>query len=104
VLRLVVTLRSDFEPQLRTTPLEPLWQDGRFVVPAMTRDELRSVIEEPASAKVVYFESLENRGYLVDQLIDEVAGMPGALPLLSFALSECKGSLPPRLGDLVQAA
>lgn len=88
VLRLVVTLRSDFEPQLRTTPLEPLWQDGRFVVPAMTRDELRSVIEEPASAKVVYFESLENRGYLVDQLIDEVAGMPGALPLLSFALSE----------------
>ena len=88
VLRLVVTLRSDFEPQLRTTPLEPLWQDGRFVVPAMTRDELRLVIEEPASAKVVYFESLENRGYLVDQLIDEVAGMPGALPLLSFALSE----------------
>ena len=54
----------------------------------MTRDELRSVIEEPASAKVVYFESLKNRGYLVDQLIDEVAGMPGALPLLSFALSE----------------
>jgi WD40 repeat protein len=88
VVRLVVTLRSDFEPQLRTTPLEPLWQDGRFVVPAMTREELRSVIEEPASAKVVYFESLDNRGYLVDQLIDEVAGMPGALPLLSFALSE----------------
>jgi len=88
VVRLVVTLRSDFEPQLRTTPLEPLWQDGRFVVPAMTRDELRAVIEEPASAKVVYFESLDDRGYLVDQLIDEVAGMPGALPLLSFALSE----------------
>jgi WD40 repeat protein/energy-coupling factor transporter ATP-binding protein EcfA2 len=88
VLRLVVTLRSDFEPQLRSTPLEPLWQDARFMVPAMSREELRIVIEEPASAKVVYFESLDNRGYLVDQLIDEVAGMPGALPLLSFALSE----------------
>ena len=90
VVRLVVTLRSDFEPQLRNTPLEPLWQAGRFVVPAMTREELRSVIEEPASAKVVYFESLDNpdKGYLVDRLIDEVAGMPGALPLLSFALSE----------------
>ena len=90
VVRLVVTLRSDFEPQLRNTPLESLWQSGRFVVPAMTREELRSVIEEPASAKVVYFESLDNpdKGYLVDRLIDEVAGMPGALPLLSFALSE----------------
>ena len=90
VVRLVVTLRSDFEPQLRNTPLESLWQAGRFVVPAMTREELRSVIEEPASAKVVYFESLDNpdKGYLVDRLIDEVAGMPGALPLLSFALSE----------------
>jgi formylglycine-generating enzyme required for sulfatase activity/energy-coupling factor transporter ATP-binding protein EcfA2 len=90
MVRLVVTLRSDFEPQLRNTPLEPLWQAGRFVVPAMTREELRSVIEEPASAKVVYFESLDNpdKSYLVDRLIDEVAGMPGALPLLSFALSE----------------
>jgi WD40 repeat protein len=90
VVRLVVTLRSDFEPQLRNTPLESLWQSGRFVVPAMTREELRSVIEEPASAKVVYFESLDDpdKGYLVDRLIDEVAGMPGALPLLSFALSE----------------
>ncbi|MEB3161261.1 MAG: caspase family protein, partial [Synechocystis sp.] len=86
--RLVVTLRSDFEPQLRDTPLESLWQGGRFVVPAMGREELRAVIEEPASAKVVYFETLDDRGYLGDQLIDEVAGMPGALPLLSFALSE----------------
>ncbi|WP_404790155.1 SUMF1/EgtB/PvdO family nonheme iron enzyme [Altericista sp. CCNU0014] len=88
VFRLVVTLRSDFEPQFRSTPLETLWKDARFVVPAMTREELRTVIEEPASARVVYFESLDNRGNLVDQLIDEVAGMPGALPLLSFALSE----------------
>jgi WD40 repeat protein/energy-coupling factor transporter ATP-binding protein EcfA2 len=86
--RLVMTLRSDFEPQFRSTPLEPLWQAARFVVPAMTREELREAIEEPASVKVVYFESLDNRGDIVDQLIDEVAGMPGALPLLSFALSE----------------
>jgi WD40 repeat protein len=87
-LQLVVTLRSDFEPQFRNTPLEPLWQAARFVVPAMSREELREVIEEPASAKVVYFESLDTQGYLVDRLIDEVAGMPGSLPLLSFALSE----------------
>jgi WD40 repeat protein/energy-coupling factor transporter ATP-binding protein EcfA2 len=88
VLRIVMTLRSDFEPQFRSTPLESLWQAGRFVVPGLSREELREVIEEPASAKVVYFESGDGRGDLVDQLIDEVAGMPGALPLLSFALSE----------------
>jgi WD40 repeat protein len=96
VLRVVITLRSDFEAQFRSTPLEPLWRDARFVVPAMSREELRSVIEEPAAAKVVYFESLVDglrptgghRGNLSDQLIDEVSGMPGSLPLLSFTLSE----------------
>jgi WD40 repeat protein len=108
--RLVVTLRSDFEPQFRSTPLESLWQGARFVVPAMTREELRAVIEEPASARVVYFESLDNRGNLVDQLIDEVAGMPGALPLLSFALRELYLKLARRYlekqitGDLIERA
>ena len=83
-LHLVLTLRSDFEPQFRNTALEPHWQGARFVVPAMTRDELRQAIEAPASARVMVFDPHE----LVDQLIDEVANMPGALPLLSFALSE----------------
>ncbi|MDJ0662232.1 MAG: caspase family protein [Crocosphaera sp.] len=87
-LKIVVTLRSDFESQFSDTQLKDYWQEGRFIVPAMTRNDLREVIEEPASAKVVYFQSLEDRGYLVDRLIDEVADMPGALPLLSFALSE----------------
>jgi WD40 repeat protein len=83
-LHLVLTLRSDFEAQFRNTPLESAWQAARFIVPAMTREELRQAIEEPASAKVMYFDPHE----LVDRLIDEVANMPGALPLLSFALSE----------------
>jgi len=83
-LHLVLTLRSDFEPQFRNTALETDWQGARFVVPAMTRDELRQAIEAPASARVMVFDPHE----LVDQLIDEVANMPGALPLLSFALSE----------------
>ncbi|MBF2051360.1 MAG: PD40 domain-containing protein [Elainella sp. C42_A2020_010] len=81
---LVLTLRSDFEPQFRDTALETFWPEARFIVPAMTREELREAIEEPASAKVVYFQPHS----LVDQLIDEVAQMPGALPLLSFTLSE----------------
>ncbi|WP_414584743.1 caspase family protein [Scytonema sp. PCC 10023] len=97
-LRVVLTLRSDFEPQLRdlvlkllpttikleNTALKNNWQKGRFIVSAMTRAELREAIEKPAETRVMYFQPHS----LVDQLIDEVADMPGALPLLSFALSE----------------
>ncbi|MGI2902540.1 nSTAND1 domain-containing NTPase [Tolypothrix sp. VBCCA 56010] len=83
-LRIVVTLRSDFEPQFRDKALKPYWQKARFIIPAMTRQELRSCITEPATARVLYFDPPN----LVDQLIDEVAQMPGALPLLSFTLSE----------------
>ncbi|NEP32231.1 MAG: caspase [Moorea sp. SIO3B2] len=98
-LRVVLSLRSDFEPhicdvglklapevinQLGTTVLINLWQSGRFIVPAMTRGELREAIEKPAQARVMYFQPHD----LVEKLIDEVADMPGALPLLSFALSE----------------
>jgi WD40 repeat protein len=83
-LHLVLTLRSDFEAQFRNTTLESVWQAARFIVPAMTREELRQAVEEPASARVMYFDPHE----LVDRLMDEVANMPGALPLLSFALSE----------------
>ncbi len=97
-LRVVLSLRSDFEPQVRDAGLKLVcqelnlnntlltkgWQSGRFIVPAMTRGELREAIEKPAEARVMYFQPHN----LVEQLIDEVADMPGALPLLSFALSE----------------
>ena len=83
-LRIVITLRSDFEPQFRDKALKPYWQTARFIIPAMTRQELRDCIIEPATARVLYFEP----PILVDNLIDEVAQMPGALPLLSFTLSE----------------
>src|SRR5919199_90208 len=82
--RLVLTLRNDFEAQLSDTALKPYWTSARFVVSAMTREELREAIVEPAAAKVMYFEPPT----LVDKLIDEVMQMPGALPLLSFTLSE----------------
>jgi len=97
-LRVVISLRSDFEPQVRdaglrfvptdynvgNTVLKQGWHSRRFIVPAMTRAQLKEAIEKPAEARVMYFQPDE----LVEQLIDEVADMPGALPLLSFALSE----------------
>ena len=98
ILRVVLTLRSDFEPQVRDaglrfvceelklgkTLLTKRWQNGRFIVPAMTRGELREAIEKPAETRVMYFQPHD----LVEELIDEVDNMPGVLPLLSFALSE----------------
>jgi hypothetical protein len=81
---ILLTLRSDFEPQFRNSPLEPYWGQDRFLIRPMNREELRAAIEAPASAKVMYFDPPE----LVDRLIDEVNEMPGALPLLSFTLRE----------------
>ena len=98
-LRVVLSLRSDFEPQIRDTglkfapevlnklgqaKLKNRWQRGRFIVPVMTRAELREAIEKPAEAQIMYFQPHD----LVEQIVDEVADMPGALPLLSFALSQ----------------
>ncbi len=84
-LQVVITLRSDFEPQFSSVLLERSeWMAARFVVPPLTQDELREVIEKPAAEKVIYFEPPK----LVEQLINDVVQMPGALPLLSFTLSE----------------
>jgi WD40 repeat protein len=83
-IRVVVTVRSDLEPLLRDGPLASRWTASRFVVPPMTQDEIRAAIERPADARDMYFEPSR----LVDQITNEVVQMPGALPLLSFTLSE----------------
>jgi len=83
-LRIVVTLRSDFEPRFLESPLQPSWKNSRFPIRAMTSDELRQAIEGPALKQALYFEPES----LVGKLVDEVGQMPGALPLLSFTLSE----------------
>ncbi|NEZ55385.1 eIF2A-related protein [Adonisia turfae] len=82
--RIVLTLRSDFEPQFVQSPLKEIWMQSRFLVKPMTQDELRQAIEAPAAERVMVFEPYG----LVEQLINEVVQMPGALPLLSFTLSE----------------
>ncbi|HBY92696.1 MAG TPA: hypothetical protein DEP84_01835 [Chloroflexi bacterium] len=91
--RLIITLRTDFEPQFTQegSPLANLWQSARlaeptarYIVPPMDIEDLRQVIEGPAAVRVLYFDPPE----LVDDLIKEVIQTPGALPLLSFTLSE----------------
>jgi WD40 repeat protein len=87
-LRLVLLLRSDFEPHFLAL-LQPayfsaaLWRESRLLVPPMNRDELRRCIEKPAESCVLFFSP-----GLVQRLLDDVEQMPGALPLLSVALSE----------------
>ena len=83
-LRIVVTIRTDFEPNFDRSAFGDRWRNGRYVVPPMSRENLRAVIEKPATARVLYFDPSN----LVDALVDEVVATPGALPLLSFALSE----------------
>ncbi|WP_144053268.1 caspase family protein [Xenococcus sp. PCC 7305] len=83
-LSLVITLRSDFEPRFLKSALASDWENSRFVVRAMRSDELRDAVVKPATEMALYFEPAN----LVDRLLDEVAQTAGALPLLSFALSQ----------------
>lgn len=131
-LRIVVTVRSDFESTLRSKFEDAInkfnsennkskskgrgkseskvpkstneqsrfaidWVSARFIVPAMEREELQDAIEKPAEKMAVFFtldpqtkgdteHTERTERTLVQQLVHEVAGMPGALPLLSFAL------------------
>ncbi len=84
-LEILIVLRSDLLPHYskilsdRDRTLLTL-----FLVEPMTQNELREVIEKPAQERVLYFDPPE----LVDKLINDVVQMPGALPLLSFTLSE----------------
>ena len=83
-LRVVLTLRSEFEPVFRTSALAQFWDDAVYVVPTPAHHDLREIIERPARAVELSFEPSS----LVDTLIDEVLQAPGGLPLLSVGLRE----------------
>lgn len=82
--KLLLTIRSDFEPQFEDSPLGKYWREARFVVPPFSTSELEEVIERPAVERIILFDPPE----LVSQIVQEVYNEPGALPLLSFTMSE----------------
>lgn len=87
-LRVIVTLRIDFEAAIEGTaqqpgPLRALWRGGRLTVPPMDHVELRRVVVGPAGHLALFVER-----ELVRELIKDVQQMPGALSLLSVALRE----------------
>jgi len=81
---LVVALRADRMGEVSSYPeFARLVELGLYLISAMGPDELRACIEGPARQTGLLFEP-----GLVDLLVREVEGEPGALPLLSHALRE----------------
>ena len=80
----VVALRADRMGDLAGYPaFAKLVERGLFLLGAMSEDDLRTAIEGPARQAGLLVEP-----GLVDLLVREVEGEPGALPLLSHALRE----------------
>ena len=78
----VACMRSDFLGRVAEHPgLAAAIGNGTLLVSEMTADELRRAVEGPARRR-----GLDVEPALVDTAVREVAGRPGALPLLSTAL------------------
>ena len=81
---LVLAVRADFYGRCAADPgLAELLGANHVLVGTMTADEYRRAIEQPALRAGVRLDPA-----LVDELVGEVLGEPGALPLLSTALVE----------------
>ncbi|MFH7244744.1 MAG: hypothetical protein ACHWZW_18060 [Spirulina sp.] len=80
----VITLRSDFLGETQRHPglNQIIGSDQSVIVPAMTTEELRRAIAEPAKWAGHPLDEAT-----VDLLVTDTEGREGALPLLQFALS-----------------
>lgn len=86
--RVVLTMRSDFEPFVaRAEGLRPLFDAGKVTLPALSAPELREAIERPAQWVGLKFET-----GVVEALLQDILGEPAALPLLQFTLLKLWGA------------
>ena len=82
----ILTLRADFYDRPMSYPtLSMFIQERQIAVPPMDMQDLRAVIEKPAGLPDV---QLTFEGDLVGDLLFEVRGQAGALPLLQFTLDQ----------------
>lgn len=82
-VKLVATMRADFLDRLSPYPdLIKVTDKHRPMIAEMQLDELRLAIEQPAAHHGVVFET-----GLVKQIIDDVQGQAGYLPLLQYTLN-----------------
>lgn len=82
-VKLVATMRADFLDRFSPYPdLIKVTDRHRPMIAEMQLDELRLAIEQPAAHHGVVFET-----GLVKQIIDDVQGQAGYLPLLQYTLN-----------------
>ncbi|GCE06803.1 nSTAND1 domain-containing NTPase [Dictyobacter aurantiacus] len=82
----IVTLRADFDDRpMRYPDLGQLLERHRVPLLPMELEDLRAIIEKPAALPDVL---LSFEGDLVGDLLFEVQGQTGALPLLQFTLEQ----------------
>lgn len=80
----IVVLRADFYGECASIPeLAQAVSEHQLLLGPMSDEELRDAIEQPAAVSRLSIEP-----GLTQLLVDDVAGEPGALPLLSHALVE----------------
>lgn len=83
-VRVVLAMRADFAPQAATLPeLAELMSTSHYVVPPLDGDGYEVAVVGPAREVGVDLEP-----GLVGRILADVAGEPGALPLLQHALLE----------------
>jgi WD40 repeat protein/class 3 adenylate cyclase len=83
-VRVIVALRADFYGHCAAYPrLAAALEDRQALVGPMSEDELRRAIERPAEHAGLVLEP-----GLVEGILRDVVGEPGALPLLSHSLLE----------------
>ena len=81
-LRVVITLRADFLGEVAPfKSLKDEVQNHQEIIPPMDEAELRRAMEGQAGCAGLRFES-----DLSQQMLDDVSGEPGAMPLLQHAL------------------
>jgi WD40 repeat protein len=84
-LRVLATLRADrMDPLFSLEPLRPLLTRGFYPVRPLTGESLRRAMIEPALTAGYHVEDAS----IVDDVASDLSRQPGALPLLSFAMSE----------------
>ena len=82
-VKIVATMRADFLDKLSPYPkLVKATKNHRPMIAEMQPDELRMAIEQPAARHGVVFET-----GLVDEIIKDVQGQAGYLPLLQYTLN-----------------
>lgn len=95
-LCLVLTMRADFFGKCAEYgKLTQQIQENLVTVTPMTEEELRQAITEPAKRV-----DLKVEPELVNQMIVDVEGSPGSLPLLQYTLTELWQQISPQPQDI----